>query len=107
MRLLNICIVLLYLSLLVSGQTRSAAQAWVDHAETSLTDNQTVLSQSTATVVEAETPKEPETKYSGIYHVAAVAQAFSNENTLAATKLFGSSQSVFSNSSPRAPPFFA
>lgn len=107
MRLLNICVIFLYLSLLVSGQTRSAAQAWVDHAETSFTTNQTLLSQQTPKVVDAETPKDPETKYSGIYHPAAIAPVFRTENTMAATQLLWSGQSIFSNSSPRAPPFFA
>lgn len=63
MRLLNVFLAILYLSVLLSGETRSASHAWVDNTETQFSHSQSLVSQQTSKIADSETPKEPETKH--------------------------------------------
>ena len=68
MRLLNVFLAILYLSVLLSGDTRSASQAWVDNAEAKFSHSQSLISQQHAKIVDAETVKDPENKYPALLH---------------------------------------
>jgi len=63
MRLLKLFLVILYMSIQLSGETRSASQAWVDNTEAQFSHSQALISQHTPKVTDAETPKDPETKH--------------------------------------------
>ena len=63
MRLLNVFLAILYLSVLLAGETRSASQAWADNTEAKFSHSQSLISQQTAKIADAEAPKDPETKH--------------------------------------------
>ncbi len=107
MRVLNICLVLLYLSILVSGETRSAAQAWVDVTEAKFSHSQSLLSQHSPKIADAETPKDPETKHPGILSgAAATSKLPANILPHVAPELWPERYNLLT-SAPRAPPVIA
>lgn len=62
MRFLSVLLTILYLSVALSVETRSASQAWLDNSEAQVNHSQSLLNQHNTTIVDAETPKDPETK---------------------------------------------
>jgi hypothetical protein len=75
MRLLKLFLVILYMSVQLSGETRSASQSWVDNTEAQFSHSQVLLSQHTSKVSDAETPKDPETKHPALLQAKAAATA--------------------------------
>ncbi len=75
MRLLNVFLAILYLSVLLSGETRSASQAWVDNTEAQFSHSQSLISQQTAKIADAEIPKDPETKHPALLQTKSAAIA--------------------------------
>lgn len=76
MRLLKLFLVILYMSIQLSGETRSASQAWVDNTEAQFSHSQVLLSQQSPKVADAETPKDPETKHPVLLQATSVATAY-------------------------------
>ncbi|WP_031568223.1 hypothetical protein [Rheinheimera texasensis] len=76
MRLLKLFLVILYMSVQLSGETRSASQAWVDNTEAQFSHSQVLLSQQTLKVTDAETPKDPETKHPVLLQSTSVVTAY-------------------------------
>ena len=107
MRLLNVFLAILYLSVLLSGETRSAAHAWVDNTKTQFDQSLSLISQQSLNTLDAETAKEPESK------VPVLLQAKTALSTHATAELIYHSpalQKLHSHvliAAPRAPPHFA
>ncbi len=107
MRLLNICLVFLYLSFLVSGETRSASQAWVDNTEAKFSHSQPLLSQPNPKVADAETPKDPETKHPVIIYTAAATTAVATDDMPHYAPELHAERGYLLTGAPRAPPAIA
>lgn len=107
MRLLNVFLAILYLSLLLSGETRSAAHAWVDNTKTQFDQSLSLISQQSTQTLDSGTAKEPDSK------VPVLLQAKPLDSThLAADIIYHSPalQKFHSHvliAAPRAPPHFA
>jgi len=104
MRLLKLFLVILYMSIQLSGETRSASQAWVDNTEAQFSHSQALVSQQTPKVVDAETPKDPETKHPVLLQTKTAAAAFYSDliSHFAAEQL--PRRSALLTAAPRAPP---
>ena len=107
MRLLKLFLVILYMSVQLSGETRSASQAWVDNTEAQFSQGQVLLSQHTAKVTDAETPKDPETKHPALLRASSAAIALYPE--IIAYNFSGPQPRQLSLllAAPRAPPAIA
>ncbi len=107
MRLLNVFLAILYLSVLLSGETRSASQAWVDNTEAQFSHSQSLISQQTSKIADAEIPKDPETKHPVLLQTKTAATSLYSD----VVAHFGSEhlphRSVLLTAAPRAPPAFA
>lgn len=107
MRLLKLFLVILYMSIQLSGETRSASQAWVDNTEAQFSHSQVLLSQHTPKVTDAETPKDPETKHPALLQATPVVTAYYPD---VITYTFSGLQQLRPNlllAAPRAPPAIA
>ncbi len=107
MRLLNVFLAILYLSVLLAGETRSASQAWADNTEAQFSHSQSLISQQTAKIADAEAPKDPETKHPVLLQTTTVAAALHAIScTDYAAEQLPERADLFTTS-PRAPPAFA
>ncbi len=107
MRLLNIFLVVFYLSVALADQTRSAAQDWADTIEAKFGHSQTLVSQPGVKLADAEAPKEPENKTPAL--LSAVRQPLAligTAETVVPVIVSVKNYSVLA-SAPRAPPQLA
>ena len=107
MRLLNVFLAILYLSVLLTGETRSASQAWVDNTEAHFSHSQSLISQQTSKIADVETPKDPEIKHPLLLQTKTAATAlYSNTISHFAPEQLPR-RSVLLTAAPRAPPAIA
>ncbi len=107
MRLLKLFLVIFYLSIQLSGETRSASQAWVDNTEAQFSHSQALISQHTPKVADAETPKDPETKHPVLLQATVVVTAFYPDFVAYSFSGPQPRQLNLLLAAPRAPPAFA
>ena len=107
MRLLNVFLAILYLSVLLSGETRSASQAWVDNTEAQFSHSQSLISQQTSKIADAEIPKDPETKHPVLLQTKTVASALYSDVVAHFAPEQLPHRSVLLTAAPRAPPALA
>ncbi len=107
MRLLNVFLAILYLSVLLTGETRSASQAWVDNTEAHFSHSQSLISQQTSKIADAETPKDPEIKHPLLLQTKTAATALYSNTTAHFAPEQLPRRSVLLTAAPRAPPAIA
>lgn len=107
MRLLSLLLTILYLSVALSVETRSASQAWVDNNEALVHHSQSLLSQHNTKIVDAETPKDPETKHPLLLQKAAALLVLHSGSGLYSAPEQLPRRSSLLNAAPRAPPALA
>ncbi len=107
MRLLKLFLVIFYLSVQLSGETRSASQAWVDNTEAQFSHSQSLISQQIVKVADAEVPKDPETKHPALLQAKSAVTALYPE--IIAYTFSGPQPRQLSEllAAPRAPPAIA
>ena len=107
MRLLNVFLAILYLSVLLSGETRSASQAWVDNTEAQFSHSQSLISQQSSKIADAETPKDPEIKHPVLLQSKTAATALYSDAIAHFTPEQLPQRSAMLTAAPRAPPAIA
>ncbi len=107
MRLLNVLLAILYLSVLLSGETRSASQAWVDNTEAQFSHSQSLISQQSSKIADAEILKDPESKHPVLLQASLNAVTiFAEVITYSASVQLSRCPDLLS-AAPRAPPVLA
>lgn len=107
MRLLNIFLVVFYLSVLLADRTRSAAQDWADTIEAKFSHSQTLISQPGVKLADAEAPKEPENKTTALLSARRQPLALIGPAVTAAASVISVKNYSVLASAPRAPPQLA